>query len=88
VIFATHDRDMIQRVGGRILTLDRGQLASDRELAGSDPPRLDVPGEGAVDGTDAAGSAGKDYRDYKDSKDEEGGEGLSAEEPPSQETPA
>src|SRR6185436_14860989 len=40
VILATHDRDMIQRVGRRVLTLDRGQLISDREIAGSDPPQL------------------------------------------------
>ncbi len=96
VIFATHDRDMIHRVGGRILTLDRGHLASDRELAGSDPPRLEVPAEGGVDGAGAldstgavvAGNAGNDDKDFRDSRDEEGGEGLSVEERPSQETPA
>jgi cell division ATP-binding protein FtsE len=41
VILATHDRDTIQRVGGRVLTLDQGRLASDQELAGTDPPVLD-----------------------------------------------
>jgi len=41
VILATHDRDTIQRVGGRVLTLDQGRLASDQELAGTDPPTLD-----------------------------------------------
>jgi hypothetical protein len=41
VILATHDRDTIQRIGRRVLTLDRGQLASDVELVGSDPPALD-----------------------------------------------
>jgi cell division transport system ATP-binding protein len=40
VILATHDRDMIQRVGHRVLTLDRGQLAADQELQGTDPPEL------------------------------------------------
>ncbi|HKV09591.1 MAG TPA: cell division ATP-binding protein FtsE [Thermoanaerobaculia bacterium] len=40
VILATHDRDMIQRVGRRVLTLDRGHLAADQELHGSDPPEL------------------------------------------------
>ncbi|MFL6195206.1 MAG: cell division ATP-binding protein FtsE [Thermoanaerobaculia bacterium] len=41
VILATHDRDTIQRVGRRVLTLDHGRLALDQELAGSDPPVLD-----------------------------------------------
>ncbi len=41
VLLATHDRDMIQRVGRRVLTLDAGRLASDQELDGTDPPRLD-----------------------------------------------
>jgi cell division transport system ATP-binding protein len=31
VIFATHDRDLINRVGKRVLTLDQGQLLSDRD---------------------------------------------------------
>ena len=41
VILATHDRDTIQRVGRRVLTLDRGRLANDQELIGTDPPTLD-----------------------------------------------
>ena len=41
VILATHDRDTIQRVGGRVLTLDRGRLAGDQQLVGTDPPVLD-----------------------------------------------
>ncbi len=40
VIVATHDREMIHRVGRRVLTLDRGGLASDVELEGSEPPEL------------------------------------------------
>jgi cell division transport system ATP-binding protein len=43
VLLATHDRDMIQRVGRRILTLEAGHLASDLEIQGSDPPRLGLP---------------------------------------------
>jgi cell division transport system ATP-binding protein len=38
VVLATHDRDTIQRVGRRVLTLDRGRLVSDVILAGSEPP--------------------------------------------------
>jgi len=34
VIFATHDRELIDRVGRRVLTLDRGRLIDDRELLG------------------------------------------------------
>jgi energy-coupling factor transporter ATP-binding protein EcfA2 len=41
VILATHDRDTIQRVGRRVLTLDRGRLILDQELVGTDPPVLD-----------------------------------------------
>jgi cell division transport system ATP-binding protein len=41
VILATHDREMIQRVGRRVLTLDCGRLAADQELPGTDPPLLD-----------------------------------------------
>ncbi len=43
VILATHDRDMIQRIGKRVLTLDKGRLAADVELLGTDPPRLHLP---------------------------------------------
>jgi len=45
VLLATHDRDMIQRVGRRVLTLDAGRLAADQELVGTDPPRLGPPPE-------------------------------------------
>ena len=41
VILATHDRDTIQRVGRRVLTLDGGRLVADQELVGTDPPALD-----------------------------------------------
>jgi cell division transport system ATP-binding protein len=40
VLLATHDRDLIQRIGHRVLTLDKGQLATDVQLVGSAPPRL------------------------------------------------
>jgi cell division transport system ATP-binding protein len=43
VLLATHDRDMIQRVGRRVLTLDAGRLVNDQEILGSDPPRLEAP---------------------------------------------
>jgi cell division transport system ATP-binding protein len=42
VILATHDRDTIQRVGRRVITLDRGAVALDQELVGTDPPVLDA----------------------------------------------
>ncbi len=52
VLLATHDRDMIQRVGRRVLTLEAGRLASDQELVGNDPPRLDVVPEEAHEGAE------------------------------------
>lgn len=35
VVFATHDRDLITRVGRRVLTLDAGRLVRDETLDGS-----------------------------------------------------
>jgi cell division transport system ATP-binding protein len=43
VILATHDRDLIQRIGKRVITLEKGQVASDVELQGTAPPRLSTP---------------------------------------------
>ena len=40
VIVATHDRDTIQRIGRRVLTLDHGRVAGDVELEGTEPPDL------------------------------------------------
>ena len=34
VIFATHDRELIGRIGRRVLTLEQGRLVDDRELSG------------------------------------------------------
>jgi cell division transport system ATP-binding protein len=47
VVLATHDRDTIQRVGRRVLTLDRGRLVSDQTIAGSEPPELALAPEPA-----------------------------------------
>ncbi|HWM93484.1 MAG TPA: cell division ATP-binding protein FtsE [Thermoanaerobaculia bacterium] len=49
VLLATHDRDLIQRIGKRVLTLDKGRLASDVEIEGTAPPRLAVPSAEASD---------------------------------------
>jgi cell division transport system ATP-binding protein len=43
VLLATHDRDTIQRIGRRVLTLDRGRLASDQTLEGMEPVDLTAP---------------------------------------------
>ncbi|MEO6195395.1 MAG: cell division ATP-binding protein FtsE [Thermoanaerobaculia bacterium] len=59
VILATHDRDTIQRVGRRVLTLDRGRLILDQELIGTDPPVLDP----------MAGTAEASIPDFPDSSD-------------------
>ncbi|HVG09209.1 MAG TPA: cell division ATP-binding protein FtsE [Thermoanaerobaculia bacterium] len=45
VILATHDRDLIQRVGKRVITLEKGRVAADVELEGTSPPRLSTPEE-------------------------------------------
>ncbi len=42
VLLATHDRDLIQRIGKRVLTLDKGQLVSDVSLVGTGPPSLEI----------------------------------------------
>jgi cell division transport system ATP-binding protein len=55
VLLATHQRDTIERVGRRVLTLERGRLVSDVELAGTDPPRLDLPAEPGFHGSSGAG---------------------------------
>jgi len=57
VILATHDRDTIERAGGRVVTLDHGRLHSDLELVGSEPPRLEPPREEAEGGDGEAGDA-------------------------------
>jgi energy-coupling factor transporter ATP-binding protein EcfA2 len=45
VLLATHDRDTIERVGRRVITLEQGRLVSDVELLGKNPPRLHLPPE-------------------------------------------
>jgi cell division transport system ATP-binding protein len=40
VVLATHDRDTIQRIGRRVLTLDRGRLVADQTIEGLEPPDL------------------------------------------------
>jgi cell division transport system ATP-binding protein len=62
VLLATHDRNMIQRVGRRVLTLDAGRLIQDQELLGTDPPRLEqAPSEaGPGAGPDQGSTLGPD----------------------------
>jgi cell division transport system ATP-binding protein len=56
VLLATHDRDLIERIGRRVLTLEAGTLRSDVELPGIDLPRLEVPAfEIPADGDETAG---------------------------------
>ncbi len=38
VVFATHDRELIKRIGRRVLTLDQGRLVDDRDLTTSQLP--------------------------------------------------
>lgn len=59
VIFATHDRELITRVGRRVLTLDDGRLVDDRELIGQLPglPSTTVPGAESAVASGAGGTA-------------------------------
>jgi len=43
VLVATHDRSMIERVGGRVLSLEAGRLGRDEEVPGSAPEALASP---------------------------------------------
>ena len=52
VVLATHDRAMIERGGGRGLTLDHGKVASDVELVGTEPPEPYIPDERLDDPVD------------------------------------
>jgi len=62
VLLATHDRDMIHRVGRRVLTLDAGRLVGDQELPGTDPPRLEAPPPPAADAdVEAPADAGSGF---------------------------
>ena len=59
ILLATHDKDIIQRLGGRLLTLDGGKLVSDQTLppgplavhGGRPSPAIGAEGESAVDST-------------------------------------
>ncbi len=43
ILLATHDKDIIQRLGGRLLTLDSGRLASDQTLPPGELARHETP---------------------------------------------
>lgn len=45
IIFATHDRGLIQRVGRRVLTLDQGMLADDQRLPAAMVPSDPLPSD-------------------------------------------
>ncbi|MCL4836532.1 MAG: cell division ATP-binding protein FtsE [Thermoanaerobaculia bacterium] len=45
VVMATHDRELIRRIGQRVLTLDRGRLAQDETLPPGDLPASGVAPE-------------------------------------------
>ncbi len=53
LLVATHDRDLIQRVGQRVLTLNGGELVDDRHIEGSEFGSRDfaaAPQDGAAEG--------------------------------------
>ena len=82
VIFATHDRGLIRRVGRRVLTLDQGRLIDDRELPGELDASREEPhsdSDRKARGTDDEsrdGSAGESESDHEvadGADDDEGG---------------
>jgi cell division transport system ATP-binding protein len=80
LLIATHDRDIIQRVGGRVLTLDAGRLEGDETVAGSGlPPAAAIPtgdeeGEVGGEAAERAGAGG----DGDDGGEESAGAGEAA----------
>ncbi|MEM7350506.1 MAG: cell division ATP-binding protein FtsE [Acidobacteriota bacterium] len=59
VILATHDRELIHRVGHRVLTLDQGKLADDRELpSGLTEDETEDEDQEADEGNEAAEDQG------------------------------
>ncbi|MEM7048724.1 MAG: cell division ATP-binding protein FtsE [Acidobacteriota bacterium] len=42
LLIATHNREIIRAMGGRILTLEAGRLASDEKIDGIDPPDIEA----------------------------------------------
>ncbi|HUP42953.1 MAG TPA: cell division ATP-binding protein FtsE [Thermoanaerobaculia bacterium] len=63
VLLATHDRSMIERVGGRVLTLDAGRLVRDEEIRGTAPPEPASPDDaGPAAGRHGATATGIDSR--------------------------
>jgi ABC-type polar amino acid transport system ATPase subunit len=72
VLIATHDRDIIHRVGGRLLTLDAGRLVSDLHLPPGDLATLEpLPDDGFGPYGDP----------YDDDDDGEGGKKAEIDEP-------
>jgi len=59
VLLATHDRAMIERVGGRVLTLDAGRLVADERVIGSAPPEP-LPSPESTGSAEVAGQAGSE----------------------------
>jgi cell division transport system ATP-binding protein len=60
VLLATHDRDTIERVGRRVITLEQGRLVSDVELLGKNPPRLQLPPEDTEGPVELKSAPGED----------------------------
>ncbi|HVS15957.1 MAG TPA: ATP-binding cassette domain-containing protein [Thermoanaerobaculia bacterium] len=62
VFIATHDSSLIERIGGRVLTLQNGRLVGDERIAGRDEVRANPPSRPQVGdllapvGTGASGS--------------------------------
>jgi cell division transport system ATP-binding protein len=54
VVLATHDRGIIERFGGRVLSLERGRLVGDRTIQGSEEGTASEGGQGESEPSAAA----------------------------------
>ncbi|MEM8993317.1 MAG: cell division ATP-binding protein FtsE [Acidobacteriota bacterium] len=65
IVFATHDRELIRRVGRRVLTLEDGQLARDDQLPPGNMLPLsadaDKKAADAIDAVDAVDAGSEDF---------------------------
>jgi cell division transport system ATP-binding protein len=57
VVFATHDRELIRRIGRRVLTLDQGLLVGDQDLS-AEAPAPSTPGPAAPEEAASPAAAG------------------------------
>lgn len=87
VVFATHDRELIARVGRRVLTLDKGRLIEDLELPGEIELRSETETEQQSDSVpDAETTPEAQFEEGPDSEPVEGKETAASPEAAGEDT--